>query len=244
MENNNRENRFMHTGNKKPDGEKAGRILYIVIIAVLCVSAIIVGIVSAAHRNRNPVDTSESDSSQTPETPDNGQKPNTPQPPEDQPGTEDTAKIPEMIVPVTGSLAKPHDESLPVYSQTMGDFRTHTGVDIAAAVGDSVLSVANGTVKEIYEDPFMGTSVAVAMNGDTVAIYKNLGSVADGLTVGTTVAAGDAIGTVGESAMIEIADEPHLHFELTVGGSAVDPMDYFSEESIEVSLGGDKVTEE
>lgn len=242
MENNNRENRFMRSGDKKPDGEKAGRILYIVIIAVLCVSAIIVGIVSAAHRNRTPADTSESGSQSTEEPESNS----TTLPPEDteKPGTEDAAKIPEMIVPITGSLAKPHDESLPVYSQTMGDFRTHTGVDIAAAVGDSVLSVANGTVKEIYEDPFMGTSVAIAMNGDTVAIYKNLGSIADGLTVGATVAAGDAIGTVGESAMIEIADEPHLHFELTVGGSAVDPMDYFSEESIEVSLGGDKVTEE
>ena len=240
MENNNRENRFLHMGDKKPDGEKAGRILYIVIIAVLCISAITVGIVSAAHRNRTPESTNESESQETPENPDNGQT----QPTPETPGTEDAAKIPEMCVPVTGSLAKPHDVSLPVYSQTMGDFRTHTGVDIAAAVGDSVLSVADGTVKEIYEDPFMGTTVTVSMNGDSLAIYKNLGSVADGLTVGASVAAGDAIGTVGESALLEIADEPHLHFELTVAGVAVDPMDYFSEESIEASLGGDKVTEE
>ncbi len=242
MENNNRENRFMPTG-KKPDGEKAGRILYIVIIAVLCASAIIVGIVSAAHRNRTPIDTNESNSQTTPETPDNSQTQPTPENP-DNGSTEDAAKIPEMCVPVAGSLAKPHNESLPVYSQTMGDFRTHTGIDIAAAVGDTVKSVASGTVKEIYEDPFMGTSVTVAMNGDTVAVYQNLGSIAEGLTVGKSIAAGDAVGTVGESAMIEIADEAHLHFSLTVAGTAVDPMEYFTEESIEVSLGGDTVTEE
>ena len=66
-------------GDKKPDGEKAGRILYIVIIAVLCISAITVGIVSAAHRNRTPESTNESGSQETPENPDNGETPDNPE---------------------------------------------------------------------------------------------------------------------------------------------------------------------
>ena len=49
---------------------------------------------------------------------------------------------------------------------------------------------------------------------------------------GVTVKAGQTIGYVGESAMVEIAEEPHLHFEMTVNGIAVDPLAYFEEEAV------------
>ena len=42
---------------------------------------------------------------------------------------------------------------------------------------------------------------------------------------------GEQIGKVGESAISELADEPHLHLEMTVNGLAVDPADYFSQEA-------------
>ena len=44
------------------------------------------------------------------------------------------------------------------------------------------------------------------------------------------VEAGQLIGSVGDTAMIEIAEEPHLHMEMTVKGLQVDPLDYFSQE--------------
>ena len=40
------------------------------------------------------------------------------------------------------------------------------------------------------------------------------------------------IGTVGDSAMVELAEEPHLHLEMTVGGIQVDPTEYFSEDAM------------
>ena len=41
------------------------------------------------------------------------------------------------------------------------------------------------------------------------------------------------MGAVGESARAELADEPHLHFEMTVGGLSVDPLEYYDEKTLE-----------
>jgi murein DD-endopeptidase MepM/ murein hydrolase activator NlpD len=46
---------------------------------------------------------------------------------------------------------------------------------------------------------------------------------ASGITVGSTVKAGDVIGKVGNTARLESADESHLHFELTMNGEIIDP---------------------
>ena len=78
----------------------------------------------------------------------------------------------------------------------------------------------------------MGQCVAVSHSGDAYTIYKNLAAeLPEGVVVGATVKAGDVIGTVGESAMVELADEPHLHVEMTVGGLQVDPTDYLDEDA-------------
>jgi murein DD-endopeptidase MepM/ murein hydrolase activator NlpD len=54
----------------------------------------------------------------------------------------------------------------------------------------------------------------------------------EGIEAGCTVKAGDKIGYVGDTAMAELADESHLHFEMTVGGIQVDPLDYFGEDAV------------
>ena len=78
----------------------------------------------------------------------------------------------------------------------------------------------------------MGQCVAVAHSGNAYTIYKNLSAeLPEGVVVGATVKAGDVIGTVGESAMVEVADEPHLHVEMTVNGLQVDPMEYLDEDA-------------
>ena len=54
----------------------------------------------------------------------------------------------------------------------------------------------------------------------------------DGVGEGASVVAGTQIGTVGESALAELADEPHLHIEMTVNGIPVNPAEYFSDEAL------------
>lgn len=137
-----------------------------------------------------------------------------------------------LALPVEGKLFKDHDATIQVYSNTMGDYRVHLGLDIATAPEAPVLAAADGKVEKVWEDAMMGTCVAVAHSDDTVTFYKNLSKdLADGIAVGATVTRGQTLGYVGDTAVVEMADEPHLHFEMTVKGLSVDPMEYFSSES-------------
>ena len=124
--------------------------------------------------------------------------------------------------PVNGEILKGyHGDSL-VFSETMQDYRTHGGVDIAAALGEKVCAYTDGVISKIDDDPFMGMTVEVSHEGGVVSVYKNLEKeLPQGVAVGVGVKAGDTIGTVGESAIVEIADLPHLHFELWANGECI-----------------------
>ena len=141
-------------------------------------------------------------------------------------------------------MTKGHDLSLQVFSNTMQDWRVHNGIDIAASLGSPVYAAADGTVSAIWEDVSYGTCISVAHSGEAISYYKNLSPIlADGITVGAEVEQGQLLAAVGESAMVEIADEPHLHMEMTVKGLQVDPMDYFSQ-SVIANLSKDTAFEE
>ncbi len=132
-----------------------------------------------------------------------------------------------FVAPVVGSVSKAFDIDIPVYSLTMNDYRAHTGVDIGAELGSEVVTASNGIVCRIWNDPLMGRCIMVDHGDDIYTTYMNL-SVESGaeLEVGTKVSMGQAIGTVGESALIEIAEEPHLHLEMKVNGNYVNPLEY------------------
>jgi murein DD-endopeptidase MepM/ murein hydrolase activator NlpD len=71
--------------------------------------------------------------------------------------------------------------------------------------------------------------VAIEHSGECVTVYKNLAKeLAEGLAVGVTVKKGELLGRVGDTALLEIAEDPHLHLEMTVKGLQVDPLEYFS----------------
>lgn len=138
-----------------------------------------------------------------------------------------------FVLPVSGRLTKNHDASIQVYSNTMGDYRIHLGVDIATEEQAAVCASADGKVEKIWDDPMMGTCIALSHDGDVVTVYKNLApALADGITEGASVREGQTLGCVGDTAVAELADEPHLHYEMTVNGIAVDPLKYFSEEAV------------
>ena len=139
--------------------------------------------------------------------------------------------IPEFALPVGGVLSQKHSVDAQVFSPTLNEYRVHLGIDIATEEAAPVFAMAAGTVAQIWEDPMMGWSVALSHTGDAVTVYKNLSKqFADGITVGAEVEAGQLLGSIGDTAMIEIAEEPHLHVEMTVKGLQVDPLEYFSKE--------------
>jgi murein DD-endopeptidase MepM/ murein hydrolase activator NlpD len=153
--------------------------------------------------------------------------------------------VPELALPVSsGVLSKRHSVDTQVFSPTLNEYRVHLGVDISTEASAPVLAVADGKVAQIWEDPMMGWCLAVEHTGDAVSVYKNLAAeLAEGIEAGAQITAGQLLGHVGDTAMIEIAEEPHLHLELTVGGLQVDPMDYFSE-AVKSALSEDSIYEE
>ena len=151
---------------------------------------------------------------------------------------------PTYTMPVGGSVTKAFSHDILVYSSTMNDYRVHQGIDIECDMSTDVLSCAYGTVKTTGYDPFMGYTVVIDHGDGLLSYYQNLDEeLADGITAGATVYAGQKIGLVGESAIIEIADEPHLHFELELNGKLIDPMtmlDYTESTSVDQSAEQDK----
>lgn len=143
------------------------------------------------------------------------------------------AVLPEFIMPTIGDVAKKFSIDVLVFSNTMEDYRTHNGIDICAAMGEAVMAAADGIVSEVYEHPMMGNTVVIAHDGDALTVYQNLADEIP-VSVGDTVKSGEIIGAVGDSAIIEIAEEPHLHFEMTVGGEYQNPLDYISVETMTV----------
>ena len=219
---------------KQTNPLKNSRILYITVVAVLCVTAIIIGIVAATNRAKPSPD----GGSTTPPPSGGTQQPNdggnTTPPPEQQKPAESK---PSYLCPIAGVVNEKHDADTLVFSSTMGDWRIHTGIDIATSLGETVRASADGTVKEVWEDVMMGTCVSIDHGNGVLTVYKNLNeALPDTIAAGKTVKAGDAIGVVGESALEELAEEPHLHFEMMVNGELVDPLVHLSEESVSASL--------
>ena len=141
--------------------------------------------------------------------------------------TEKTELIPEFINPTGGALVKDYSMDVPVFSVTMEDYRTHNGVDIFVNPGERVMAAADGVISDIYEDPMMGTSIVVSHSGGAETIYKNLSpEIPDGVEKGMKVSAGSLIAVSGESALEEISEDCHVHFEIKVNGENVDPCDY------------------
>ncbi|MBQ4066608.1 MAG: M23 family metallopeptidase [Clostridia bacterium] len=147
----------------------------------------------------------------------------------------DASVLPQFIAPVRGEVIRDCSLEVPVFSLTMEDYRTHTGVDLYCEQGGDVACIARGRIKEIWDDPMMGTCISVEHAGGAVSVYKNLcEDIPDGIEAGLAVDAGRIIGSVGNTALIELAEESHLHLELYINGVAADPAEYidFSSSSV------------
>lgn len=207
------------------------KIIYAAVLAVLCITAVVIGIVSVASKKDEVPDGTEnppiSDGSgeNTDDGGDTGEEEN---------------KKPEkltMVSPVVGEVTKHHSMDMPVFSTTLNEWRVHTGIDISAEEGAEVFAAASGTVSRVYNDPLFGKTVEITHDGGVVSVYSNLDNTGVAVKEGQTVKSGAKIGVVGDTSLSELADESHLHFGVKVNGVSVNPLDYISEDSKEASLG-------
>ena len=129
------------------------------------------------------------------------------------------------VWPVSGDAQAGYSVDALQYNATTQDWRTHAGVDLAASVGTPVKAAGSGIVTAVYDDEFLGTTVVINHPDGHVSQYSNL-AVMPSVSAGDSVEAGQTIGAVGETALLEIADEPHLHFAVYANGDTIDPAEF------------------
>lgn len=127
--------------------------------------------------------------------------------------------------PVNGTVISGYSVEALAYDVTMEDWRTHSGLDISAAIGTQVMATATGTVSAIFEDDLLGTTIIIDHGNGLESLYANLTTV-PAVKAGAKVSTGTIIGAVGRTASAESRQEPHLHFSILKNNEAVDPTDY------------------
>lgn len=139
--------------------------------------------------------------------------------------TTDTTVELNFEKPVEGDIVRDFAVDSLIYSETLQEWTTHTGIDIKADKTTVVKAAEAGTVKTIKNDPRYGLTIVVEHANGFQTVYSNL-LTSEFVVEGEKVEKGQSLGTVGNTAAFEIADEPHLHFEILKDSVHVDPNIY------------------
>jgi murein DD-endopeptidase MepM/ murein hydrolase activator NlpD len=127
-------------------------------------------------------------------------------------------RTPVFRFPADGPISSPFGERMHPIFHVM---RMHTGIDIGAGYGSPVRAAASGTVVVAGYVSGYGTAIVVDHGGGLATLYGHLSRL--GVHVGSRVGAGQQIGNVGNTGN---STGPHLHFEVRVNGTPVNPMKY------------------
>lgn len=141
---------------------------------------------------------------------------------ETEPKKEEKVPDPTFKKPVQGEITTDFAKETLIYSNTLQEWVTHNGIDIKADKTTIVTASAEGTIKSIKNDPRFGITIVIEHVNGFRTVYANL-LTAEFVKEGEKVKQGQTIGTVGNTATFEIADEPHLHFEILKDNENVDP---------------------
>ena len=129
------------------------------------------------------------------------------------------------LMPVEGEIINPFSNGELVKSNTLGVWRTHDAVDIAAPLGTEVRAMQKGTVSEVSANTMWGVTITIEHSDGVYSSYMGLDKDVK-VTMGQAVEAGDVIALVGNTAEAEIADPPGLHFAVKKNDIWVDPIAY------------------
>jgi murein DD-endopeptidase MepM/ murein hydrolase activator NlpD len=103
----------------------------------------------------------------------------------------------------------------------LGYVRMHTGVDWAAPIGTPIIAAGNGVIEKAGWAGGYGKQIIIRHANGYETSYNHQSAFAKGIQVGVRVRQGQVIGYLGQTGL---ATGPHLHYELLVNGTKVDPM--------------------
>ena len=177
-------------------------------------------IVDAAEQDDNTIQTMEGDGADAQEAMADGAVEDA-----DQTQAVFSETVTSYVWPVQGSIQVPYSITTLMYDSTMADWRTHDGIDIAAAQGTQVLAAAGGMVAAVGTSDLYGTVVEIDHGNGVHSVYANLAG-SPNVTAGEVVTMGQVIGSVGATALAETNQVSHLHFAMTQDGVSADPTLY------------------
>lgn len=131
-----------------------------------------------------------------------------------------SSAAPASTQPAFGRILNAYSGDELVYNKTLGDWRTHNGIDYAAKQGETVESPVAGSVVLADSDGSWGPVVAV--KDDAGRIWRLCGVASPKVKEGDTVAVGQPLGKVG-TVGCECAEESHIHLEVKQEDRYLDP---------------------
>jgi murein DD-endopeptidase MepM/ murein hydrolase activator NlpD len=103
----------------------------------------------------------------------------------------------------------------------LGYSRMHKGVDFAASIGTPIFAAGDGVISILGKQRGYGNYIRIKHNAQYATAYGHMSRFAKGLQQGSKVRQGEVIGYVGSTGM---ATGPHLHYEVLVSGTQINPM--------------------
>lgn len=126
--------------------------------------------------------------------------------------------------PVSGEIGLNHSPDNLIYSKTLEEWTTHTGIDIQSKRGTPVLASEEGIVESITETASKGIEIILSHKDGYKTIYSNL-STKEMVKLGQKVEKGRVISGIGNTAAFEYYEPDHLHFEVYKNNKPINPLD-------------------
>jgi len=127
-----------------------------------------------------------------------------------------------FVKPINGEVIKGYSVDKLLYSKTLESWKTHDGIDIKAELNENVRSIEKGIVEKIYDDSFLGTTIIIDHGQGYKSIYSNLDTSVN-VKEKQIIKKSAIVGKVGETAIGEIKDGPHIHFMIMLNNKVIDP---------------------
>lgn len=145
---------------------------------------------------------------------------NAPTVPSEEPSSEKTVIFSS---PLSLTIGKDFSMGVPVFSETMRDYRTHNGVDFMGVRGENVTTVGEGVVVSVSSDSLWGNTVTIDHGNGIVSSISGLADEAL-IETGATLYSDTIIGVVGDIP-VESSEGAHIHLEMRVNGVLTDPLE-------------------